>query len=213
MAKKSASLKSASLIGPLSVGKGFAMCKLGEEFPNFGRVLMGDHFRSLRRENPEFEKLYGKIMDDGELLPDEVVTLHGSQQITRFSLESGVVKDGLYRTAPQVFKMNQMGLLGLGDEAFILHASESTCRERQKIRIERSGSAARFDEKKFDKRFRIYKDNLDGVLEAFKKIGVIVRHLDANQPLESLATDVVAHVSALFEQKPVIHKQRLLELV
>jgi len=87
-------------VGPPACGKGTNAKRLAQELEG-AYFSTGDAFRERRKNDPEFERKAGHILDSGGLLSDTFVVQtfqHWLQQNRHFRY---VILDGVIRTVPQ----------------------------------------------------------------------------------------------------------------
>lgn len=88
------------LFGPPGAGKGTQSEKLIEKY-NIEHISTGDLFRKHLGEGTELGKLARKYMDEGNLVPDEVVIGMVEDKINHSLDANGVIFDGFPRTVAQ----------------------------------------------------------------------------------------------------------------
>ena len=88
------------LLGPPGVGKGTQGLRLAAVF-GWERLVTGDLLRAARREGTEVGRRAGRYMDEGELVPDDVMVALFEERMARLPDGAGVVLDGFPRTVAQ----------------------------------------------------------------------------------------------------------------
>ncbi len=101
------------LLGPPGAGKGTQATSIATEF-NIPHISTGDIFRYNIKEGTELGKKAKSFMDQGLLVPDEVVVEIVEDRIKQEDCEKGFLLDGFPRTVPQAVAldevMNKMGV-------------------------------------------------------------------------------------------------------
>ena len=88
------------LFGPPGAGKGTQSEKLIDKY-NLAHISTGDLFRKNLKEGTEMGKLAQKYMDEGNLVPDEVVIGMVDERIKEQDESNGYLFDGFPRTVEQ----------------------------------------------------------------------------------------------------------------
>ena len=95
------------LLGPPGAGKGTQAVELAREF-GIPHISTGDIFRAEISEGSELGKLAQGYIDQGNLVPDEVVIEIVRQRLKKEDSRRGFVLDGFPRTAPQAKRFEEM---------------------------------------------------------------------------------------------------------
>lgn len=88
------------LFGPPGAGKGTQSAKLIEKY-NLTHISTGDLFRKHLKEGTPLGKLAQEYMNQGNLVPDQVVIDMVDEKISSAPEASGIIFDGFPRTIPQ----------------------------------------------------------------------------------------------------------------
>jgi len=88
------------LLGPPGAGKGTQAVAIAEEF-NIPHISTGDIFRYNIKEGTELGKKAKSFMDQGLLVPDEIVVAIVEDRLKQEDCKGGFLLDGFPRTAPQ----------------------------------------------------------------------------------------------------------------
>jgi len=146
------------LFGPPGAGKGTQSEKIIDRY-NLIHLSTGDLFRKHLGEGTELGKLAQSYMDDGNLVPDEVVIDMVRDKIATTIDPKGFIFDGFPRTVHQAQSLDDM-LNDFDTSVSGMIALEVTDEEMKKRLLERgktSGRADDQDEEKIDTRIRVYK--------------------------------------------------------
>ena len=100
-------MKNIVLFGPPGAGKGTQSEKLIEKY-NFTHLATGDLFRMHLSEGTELGNLAQKYMDEGHLVPDEVVIGMVDEKIKSTENSAGLIFDGFPRTVPQAEALDRL---------------------------------------------------------------------------------------------------------
>ncbi|HIW20905.1 MAG TPA: adenylate kinase [Candidatus Dorea intestinavium] len=88
------------MLGAPGAGKGTQAIKISEKY-NIPHISTGDIFRSNIKQGTELGTEAKKYMDQGLLVPDELVVALVADRITKEDCKDGFVLDGFPRTIPQ----------------------------------------------------------------------------------------------------------------
>lgn len=88
------------LLGPPGAGKGTQASMLVKEF-GVPHISTGDIFRAAIKEGTELGLKAKSFMDQGQLVPDEVVIGIVRERLTQKDCQDGFILDGFPRTVPQ----------------------------------------------------------------------------------------------------------------
>ena len=100
-------MKNIVLFGPPGAGKGTQSEKLIGKY-NFTHLATGDLFRMHLSEGTELGNLTQKYMDEGHLVPDEVVIGMVDEKIKSTENSAGFIFDGFPRTVPQAEALDRL---------------------------------------------------------------------------------------------------------
>jgi len=88
------------LLGPPGAGKGTQAVMLMKEFA-VPHISTGDIFRAAIKEGTELGKKAKEYMNQGQLVPDEIVIGIVQERLTQDDCKEGFILDGFPRTVPQ----------------------------------------------------------------------------------------------------------------
>ena len=95
------------LLGPPGVGKGTQGARLVDEV-GWVRIATGDLLRAARREGTELGKRAQAYMDEGELVPDDLIVAMVREHLEKLDAGTTVLFDGFPRTVPQAVALDAM---------------------------------------------------------------------------------------------------------
>ncbi|WP_026955817.1 adenylate kinase [Algoriphagus vanfongensis] len=160
------------LFGPPGAGKGTQSEKLIEKY-GLTHLSTGDLFRKHLGEGTELGTLAKKYMNEGRLVPDEVVIGMVEEKIEETKDSKGFIFDGFPRTTAQAEALDVMlakhdmsisGMIALDVEEDILKA-------RIKERGKTSGRVDDQDDEKINTRIKVYLDETLPVASYYEKQG------------------------------------------
>ena len=158
------------LFGPPGAGKGTQSQKIIEKY-ELTHLSTGDLFRKHLGEGTELGKLAQKYMDDGNLVPDQVVIDMVEDKINGSAGTAGFVFDGFPRTVAQAEALD--GLLdkkGFPISGMIaLEVPEEELKKRLLERGKVSGRADDQNEEKINRRIKVYEDETKPVALYYQK--------------------------------------------
>lgn len=160
------------LFGPPGAGKGTQSEKIIGQY-KLVHLSTGDLFRKHLGEGTELGKLAQKYMDEGNLVPDEVVIGMVKDKIATTIDPQGFIFDGFPRTVAQAVALEEMlndfdtsisGMIGLD-------VPDEELKTRLLERGKTSGRTDDQDESKIDNRIQVYKNETVPVAEFYEKQG------------------------------------------
>jgi len=157
------------LFGPPGAGKGTQSEKLINKY-NLTHISTGDLFRKHLGEGTELGKSAQKYMDDGYLVPDEIVIGMVDDKIKETQDANGFIFDGFPRTVNQAEALDKL-MNGKGAPISGMVALEVPFDELKKRLLERGKISGRADdqsEEKIDNRIKVYLDETLPVSEYYK---------------------------------------------
>ncbi|MTI22144.1 adenylate kinase [Fulvivirga sp. RKSG066] len=160
------------LFGPPGAGKGTQSEKLINKY-KLTHISTGDLFRKHLGEGTELGKLAQKYMDDGYLVPDEVVIGMVDDKIKETTDANGFIFDGFPRTVNQAEALDKL-MNGKGTPISGMIALEVPFDELKKRLLERGKISGRADdqsEEKINNRIKVYQSETIPVSEFYKKQG------------------------------------------
>ncbi|WP_026477634.1 adenylate kinase [Alkaliphilus transvaalensis] len=95
------------LLGPPGAGKGTQATTIATEF-NIPHISTGDIFRYNIKEGTELGKKAKSFMDQGLLVPDELVVEIVEDRLKKEDCENGFLLDGFPRTVPQAEALDEV---------------------------------------------------------------------------------------------------------
>jgi len=146
------------LFGPPGAGKGTQSEMIIEKF-NLTHISTGDLFRKHLGEGTELGKLAQKYMDEGNLVPDEVVIKMVELKIKSENNSNGFIFDGFPRTVTQANALDVL-LEKEGTEIsgmILLDVDEFELINRIMLRGKSSGRSDDQDINKVNNRIKVYK--------------------------------------------------------
>ena len=97
------------LLGAPGAGKGTQSAKISEKY-NIPAIATGDILRGAIKEGTELGKLAKGYMDEGKLVPDDVVVGIIKDYLSTEACKNGFILDGFPRTIPQAEALSAMGV-------------------------------------------------------------------------------------------------------
>ena len=97
------------LMGAPGAGKGTQSERISEKW-NIPAISTGDMLRAAIREENELGKIAKAYIDDGNLVPDDVVVGIVKDYLSSEKCKNGFILDGFPRTIPQAEALEKMGV-------------------------------------------------------------------------------------------------------
>jgi adenylate kinase len=157
------------LFGPPGAGKGTQSEKIIDKY-KLSHLSTGDLFRKHLSEGTELGKLAQKYMDEGNLVPDEVVIRMVEFKIMNEPESPGFIFDGFPRTVMQAKALDIL-LENMGQSIsglIILDVDEEELKKRILLRGQSSGRTDDQDVEKINNRIRVYREETLPVAEYYK---------------------------------------------
>ncbi|MFN8947637.1 MAG: adenylate kinase [Alphaproteobacteria bacterium] len=185
------------LFGPPASGKGTQAARIKVRH-GIAHLSTGDMLRAAIAEGTEIGKKAKAIMDEGKLVPDDVVIGIIADRITQADCTKGFVLDGFPRTLNQASALDAMlkakslsvthVIVMDVDEAELIKRVENRAAEAR-----RKGEPVRADDdpETFKKRLGVYKAETAPILPYYEKQGK-VRHVDGMKPLDEVTAQIDA---------------------
>ena len=158
------------LFGPPGAGKGTQSEKIIEKY-GLKHISTGDLFRKHLGEGTELGKKAQAFMDNGKLVPDEVVIGMVGETVKEFKTAPGFIFDGFPRTVAQAEALDQ--LLAKYDTSIacmvMLIVPVEELKKRLLERGKTSGRADDQNEEKINVRIQEYNNKTVPVAEFYSK--------------------------------------------
>ena len=97
------------LMGAPGAGKGTQAVKISEKF-NIPTISTGDTLRRAIADGTDMGKLAKSYMDEGKLVPDEIVIGIIKEHLATDACKNGFILDGFPRSIPQAEALDAMGV-------------------------------------------------------------------------------------------------------
>jgi adenylate kinase len=157
------------LFGPPGAGKGTQSEKIIEKY-KLVHISTGDLFRKHLSEGTELGLLAKKYMNEGHLVPDEVVIDMVKDKINQNRLVNGFIFDGFPRTVPQAHALD-LFLKQINTPINGMIALEVTDDELRTRLLERGKTSGRPDDQDLEKintRIQVYHNETKPVADYYK---------------------------------------------
>ena len=158
------------LFGPPGAGKGTQSEKIIEKY-DLVHISTGDLFRKHIGEGTELGKLAQQYIDEGNLVPDELVIRMVEVKINSHPEAKGFIFDGFPRTVAQAKALDEM----LENQnmpiksMLALEVEDEELRTRIRLRAKTSGRADDQDDEKINNRIQVYKRETLPVADYYNK--------------------------------------------
>jgi len=178
------------LFGPPGSGKGTQSDNIINKF-NLIHISTGDLFREHLDQGTELGKLAQKYMDDGNLIPDEIVIKMVDNKLKENNDHAGYIFDGFPRTVPQALALDQL-LEDLEMPINLTIALEVDDNELKNRILERGKTSGRVDDQskeKVENRIRVYKEETLPVANYYKNQNKF-HSINGIGPIEDIANNI-----------------------
>ncbi len=190
-------MKNIILFGPPGSGKGTQAAKLVEKY-GLKHISTGDIFREELKNNTDLGQKAREYMDQGLLVPDEVVIAMLGSKMDYFLKETpkGFIFDGFPRTLAQAEALDRL-MKGKDlriDKVLSLVVSEEELTKRILLRGKTSGRADDADRETVKKRVEEY-NNKTAVVAGFYRKKNILNEIKGEGSID----DIFANLCTAFE--------------
>ncbi|MCC6598656.1 MAG: adenylate kinase [Alphaproteobacteria bacterium] len=179
------------MFGPPGAGKG-TQAKLLQQTYKIKQLSTGDMLRGEVAAQTDLGRRISDIMDDGGLVPDELIIELIADCIAQPECKRGFILDGFPRTLPQAEALNEM-LTQKGqkiDHVLALEVVEDDLVERVKKRAGETAIARSDDnEETLRRRLSVYHEQTAPVLPYYEAAGLL-RKIDGMQSVEAVTAQI-----------------------
>ena len=182
-------MKNIVIFGAPGSGKGTQSDKMIEKY-GLNHISTGDVLRSEIKKGTELGKTAASYIDNGQLIPDDLMVSILAAVYDSFGDHKGVIFDGFPRTIPQAEALKKM-LDERGDKvaAMIeLDVPEDELMKRLLLRGQLSGRADD-NEETIKKRLVVYHSQTQPLIEWYKQEG-LHHHIDGLGSLDRIFSDI-----------------------
>lgn len=164
-------MKNIVIFGPPGSGKGTQSDKIIHEF-NVAHISTGEVLRAEIAKKTELGILAKKLIDDGQLVPDTVITDILDQKLDELDNDKGIIFDGYPRTTEQACALKQL-LNKRNTDISAMICLEVEKDELIQRLLKRGKACGRSDDNlaTIEKRINIYHEKTAPVKEYYKKEG------------------------------------------
>ena len=184
-------MKNIVIFGAPGAGKGTQSDKIIEKY-GLGHISTGDVLRNEIKNGTELGKTAKGFIDQGQLIPDELMIDILASVYDGFGKEhAGVIFDGFPRTIPQAEALKKM-LAERGHQvaAMIeLFVPEDELMKRLLLRGQLSGRSDD-NEETIKKRLDVYHEATEPLIKFYKGLGVLYT-VDGTKPMSEVFADIV----------------------
>ena len=189
-------MKNIVIFGAPGSGKGTQSDKMIEKY-GLNHISTGDVLRSEIKKGTELGKTAAGYIDNGQLIPDELMVSILAGVYDSFGDHQGVIFDGFPRTIPQAEALKKM-LDERGDKvaAMIeLDVPEDELMKRLLLRGQQSGRADD-NEETIKKRLVVYHNQTQPLIDWYKKERVHY-HINGQGELDRIFADICQVIDSL----------------
>lgn len=189
------------LFGPPGAGKGTQSDKIIAKY-NLTHIATGDLFRKHLGEGTELGTLAQKYMDEGKLVPDEVVIDMVDHKIAEAKGSNGFIFDGFPRTVKQASALDKLmeNNQTLIDGMIALEVPEEELKKRIKERGKTSGRSDDQEDAKVETRIKVYLEETLPVAEYYKRHGKLAS-VNGVGSIEDIFNSICEKIDALKDRQ------------
>ena len=184
------------IFGAPGSGKGTQSEFIVEKY-GINHVSTGDVLRGEMKNGTELGKIAKGYMDEGKLLPDDLIVDMLASKLDSFEGSKGVIFDGFPRTIAQAEALKKM-LAARGQEVSVMLDLEVPEDELMVRLIKRGQETGRADdnEETIKNRLVVYHSQTAPVIEWYKNDGKY-QHIDGVGSMERIFADICAAIDGL----------------
>ncbi len=189
-------MKNIVIFGAPGSGKGTQSDKMIEKY-GLNHISTGDVLRAEIKKGSELGKTAASFIDQGQLIPDDLMVSILASVYDSFGNHKGVIFDGFPRTIPQAEALKKM-LDERGDKvaAMIeLDVPEEELMKRLLLRGQQSGRADD-NEETIKKRLVVYHSQTQPLIEWYDKEGIHY-HIDGLGDLDRIFDDICKVIDSI----------------
>ena len=189
-------MKNIVIFGAPGSGKGTQSDKMIEKY-GLNHISTGDVLRAEIKKGSELGKTAASFIDQGQLIPDDLMVSILASVYDSFGDHKGVIFDGFPRTIPQAEALKKM-LDERGDKvaAMIeLDVPEDELMKRLLLRGQQSGRADD-NEETIKKRLVVYHSQTQPLIEWYNKEGIHY-HIDGLGDLDRIFDDICKVIDSI----------------
>ena len=186
------------LFGPPGAGKGTQSEGIIKKY-NLAHISTGDLFRKHLGEGTELGRKAQQFMDNGKLVPDEIVIGMVEDKIKN-TTANGFIFDGFPRTVPQAEALDRL-LTSVGSSISVmisLEVPEDELKSRLRSRAKISGRTDDQDEGKIQTRINEYREKTLPVASFYQDQGKLVT-IDGVGSIEEIFNNICTVLDPLSE--------------
>lgn len=184
------------IFGAPGSGKGTQSEFIVEKY-GINHVSTGDVLRGEMKNGTELGKIAKGYMDEGKLLPDDLIVDMLASKLDSFEGSKGVIFDGFPRTLAQAEALKKM-LAARGQEVSVMLDLEVPEDELMVRLIKRGQETGRADdnEETIKNRLVVYHSQTAPVIDWYKNDGKY-QHIDGVGSMERIFADICAAIDGL----------------
>ena len=189
-------MKNIVIFGAPGSGKGTQSDKMIEKY-GLNHISTGDVLRSEIKKGTELGKTAAGYIDNGQLIPDDLMVSILASVYDSFGDHKGVIFDGFPRTIPQAEALKKM-LDERGDKVAAMIELDVPEDELMDRLIKRGKESGRADdnEETIKKRLDVYHNQTSPLIDWYEREG-IRNHIDGLGDLDRIFGDICAVIDAL----------------
>lgn len=184
------------IFGAPGSGKGTQSERIVERF-GLNHISTGDVLRAEIKSGTELGKLAASYIDDGQLIPDELMIDILADVLDGFQDSKGVIFDGFPRTIKQAEELKKM-LAGRGQEVTLMLDLNVPEEELVKRLVNRGKSSGRADdnEETIRKRLDVYYSQTCPLIDWYKAEGKYC-HIDGHGHQDEITGTICAAIRSI----------------
>ena len=177
-------------LGPPGAGKGTQALKIASEF-DLAHISTGDMLREHVSSGTELGKIAKSLLDEGNLVPDELVIEMLLERLNNEDCKNGAILDGFPRTLPQAKSLESLDKEFPVAKVFVFEVNEDELIKRILLRGEMTGRSDDTEDS-IKVRFEVYKKDTQPLVDFYNKKN-LVNVIDAVGEVEDIYNSISRH--------------------
>ena len=160
-------------LGPPGAGKGTQALRIASEF-NLAHISTGDMLREHVRELTDLGKIAKSLLDEGKLVPDDLVIQMLIDRLSHEDCLGGSILDGFPRTLPQAESLEKISNNFPVRKVIVFEAGQEELTKRILLRGEISGRSDDTEDS-IRVRLEVYQKDTQPLINFYEDKGIVTK--------------------------------------
>ena len=158
-------------LGPPGAGKGTQALRVASEF-NLAHISTGDMLREHVKELTDLGKAAKSLLDEGKLVPDDLVIQMLTERLTQEDCLAGSILDGFPRTLTQAESLEKISSKFPVTKVIVFEADKEELTKRILLRGEVSGRSDDTEDS-IRVRLEVYQEDTKPLIKFYEAKGIV----------------------------------------